>query len=553
MSKIELKSKSKEPTGNGVTAWSISRLNTYTQCPFKFKLTAIDKIREPSSPAMERGAAIHKEAEVYLKGADLVVPTSLSLMTTEFLELKEHRAEAELEVTFNKDWGITGWFDKDAWCRIKIDAMVLLGDTIKIIDFKGLALDTLLPTPLGWTTMGAVAVGDELLSSSGAPCTVTNKSTVHHNPCYKLSFDDTTSITCDHEHRWVTTEGTKTTVELQVKDQIKLVEPLKLVDQDLELSPYVLGAWLGDGRKRDGSIGKGDAELFKHIEDCGYIIGKNISGKRTADCPLHTIKGLRKQLRLLGLLNNKHIPSKYLRGSYWQRVELLQGLLDTDGTVNVQRKEVSFSTVAHKLADRVFELLVTLGQRPCLHTINNATNFAPQGLTHYRVTFRPQHGLVPFKLSRKLQKVGTWGAGNSAVRRLVSIELVDTVPTQCLTVDAPDHTYLCTKAMMPTHNTGKYKKDDNDAYEQQLELYALAALILYPDVKYVDASLWFVDSGDHVGTKQDSYTHAMVPDLKKKWELKVTPMFVDTLFAERPNKFCNWCFFRKANNGPCSY
>lgn len=237
MSKIELKSKSKEPTGNGVTAWSISRLNTYTQCPFKFKLTAIDKIREPSSPAMERGAAIHKEAEVYLKGTDLVVPTSLSLMTTEFLELKEHGAEAELEVTFNKDWGITGWFDKDAWCRIKIDAMVLLGDTIKIIDFK----------------------------------------------------------------------------------------------------------------------------------------------------------------------------------------------------------------------------------------------------------------------------------------------------------------------------TGKYKKDDNDAYEQQLELYALAALILYPDVKYVDASLWFVDSGDHVGTKQDSYTHAMVPDLKKKWELKVTPMFVDTLFAERPNKFCNWCHFRKANSGPCSY
>jgi RecB family exonuclease len=186
---------------------------------------------------MERGAAIHKEAEVYIIGTDPVVPASLNLMAEEFIELKELGAEAELEVTFTKDWAVTGWFDKDAWCRIKIDAMALAGDTIRIIDFK----------------------------------------------------------------------------------------------------------------------------------------------------------------------------------------------------------------------------------------------------------------------------------------------------------------------------TGKYKPDDNDAYEQQLELYALAALILYPDIKYVEAALWFVDSGDNVGTKQDSYTHAMVPSLKKKWKEKVTPMFVDTLFSERPNKFCPWCHFRKANSGPCSY
>ena len=76
MSKIEVKSKA--PIGNGVTAWSISRLNTYTQCPFKFKLTAIDRIKEPQSPAMARGAAIHKEAENYLKGTDIAVPQNLS-------------------------------------------------------------------------------------------------------------------------------------------------------------------------------------------------------------------------------------------------------------------------------------------------------------------------------------------------------------------------------------------------------------------------------------------------------------------------------------------
>ena len=235
MSKIELKSKSTEPKGNGVTAWSISRLNTYSQCPFKFKLTAIDRIKEPSSPAMERGSAIHKEAELYLKGDLTELPTSLALVAEEFEELKKLGAQSELEVTFTKDWGITGWFDADAWCRIKIDAMAMQDGTIRIIDFK----------------------------------------------------------------------------------------------------------------------------------------------------------------------------------------------------------------------------------------------------------------------------------------------------------------------------TGKYKPDDNEAYEQQLELYALAALTLYPDIAKVSAELLFVDSGNHVGTKQDSYTHAMLPALRTKWEGKVSPMFVDTMFSPRLNQYCRWCHFRKENGGPC--
>jgi len=69
---------------------------------------------------------------------------------------------------------------------------------------KGLALDTLLPTPSGWTTMGEVSVGDTLFDEHGYPCAVTAVSAISHRPCYRLRFDDGTEIVADDVHRWVT-------------------------------------------------------------------------------------------------------------------------------------------------------------------------------------------------------------------------------------------------------------------------------------------------------------------------------------------------------------
>ncbi len=71
---------------------------------------------------------------------------------------------------------------------------------------KALALDTLLPTPTGWTTMGQVQVGDQLLGSDGRPITVTAASEVMTDrPCYEVVFDDQSRIIADAEHQWVTT------------------------------------------------------------------------------------------------------------------------------------------------------------------------------------------------------------------------------------------------------------------------------------------------------------------------------------------------------------
>src|ERR1700735_1660784 len=71
---------------------------------------------------------------------------------------------------------------------------------------KALALDTPLPTPTGWTTMGKVAVGDQLLGADGRPVRVVAVTEVMQDrPCYEVVFDDKTSIVADAEHQWVTT------------------------------------------------------------------------------------------------------------------------------------------------------------------------------------------------------------------------------------------------------------------------------------------------------------------------------------------------------------
>lgn len=89
-----------------------------------------------------------------------------------------------------------------------IDRVDIMPDeTFRVVDHKGLAMDTPIPTPTGWTTMGDLEVGDEVLSSTGHPTRVTIKSGVHHRPCYQITFSDGASVICDNVHLWQVADG----------------------------------------------------------------------------------------------------------------------------------------------------------------------------------------------------------------------------------------------------------------------------------------------------------------------------------------------------------
>ncbi|OBA72025.1 replicative DNA helicase [Mycobacterium sp. 1554424.7] len=81
---------------------------------------------------------------------------------------------------------------------------------------KALALDTPLATPAGWTTMGDVAVGDELLDADGRPTRVVAATEVMlGRPCYEVEFSDGTVIVADASHQWPTTRGIRTSAQLR--------------------------------------------------------------------------------------------------------------------------------------------------------------------------------------------------------------------------------------------------------------------------------------------------------------------------------------------------
>lgn len=99
------------------------------------------------------------------------------------------------------------------------------------------------------------------------------------------------------------------------------------------------------------------------------------------------------------------------------------------------------------------------------------------------------------------------------------------------------------------HKTGKI----NPQHEEQLSLYALAALLQNPDIDGVEVQLWYLDHGVQKPDNQRIYTRADVPALKKEWSKNTKVMLADGVFRERPGKACTWCHYSKGKGGPCKF
>lgn len=99
--------------------------------------------------------------------------------------------------------------------------------------------------------------------------------------------------------------------------------------------------------------------------------------------------------------------------------------------------------------------------------------------------------------------------------------------------------------------TGKFREDNHAEYEEQLELYALTALLLHPHIKRVMTELVYLDEGTTFAISDKRRED--IPELKKTWEKRVAPMLKDKRFAPRPTDKCRWCHFSKAKGGSCKF
>lgn len=332
---------------------------------------------------------------------------------------------------------------------------------VSLDDNKGLAIDTPIVTPEGWTVMGDLQVGDEVMGSDGHPVTVTVKSEIHDRPCYRIEFDDGSDIVCDNVHLWNVVSGVaaRTATETVGMEDLATrfdagetfrvlnAAPLRLPERELPVDPYLLGLWLGDGSTKSGELTIGDAEIWDELKARGFEVGANTNG-RASNCETRTVLGLMTGLREIGVLGDKHVPTKYLRATWWQRLDLLRGLMDSDGSWAKGRRQAIFVNTRSDLAHAVAELASSMGWKVRTSHVSGYS---------WRVCFTPvDHN--PFLVPRKAHAVDTLHEGRSARarrRKITAIETVPTVPTQCIAVDSPDRLYLAGKQMVPTHNTGK--------------------------------------------------------------------------------------------------
>lgn len=417
-------------------------------------------------------------------------------------------------------------------------------DGYVLVDYKGLALDTPIPTESGFKLMKDIKVEDVIFDGNGKLTKVKHVSNVHYNSCYKIIFNTNEEIIADNEHKWVIFNGTNlnNSKEFEVdsnylyeyfkkngtknKIRIKNHNGIETYEKELPIHPYVLGLWLGDGNSHYSTITCNNDKIWKEIENLGYKLSDNLE-KDKNKCPYRTIYDIRKHLKDLSLLNNKHIPDIYLRGSYNQRLELLKGFMDADGYYNKKRNRYVMVTTKKWQAEDLLKLINTFGISATIIKARTS-GFGKTNIPCFHVTFKTKD--FPFKI-RNQEHSNNYYSARSNYKYIKSVEKVDTVPTKCISVESDDHTYLFGYGMIKTHNTDKkidyksfYKKtmlnelshlDDCEINKYSLQL-SFYKYLLKPvvDIKEMYV-IWF-------NVKNDTY---------KKIKLKNLELETRTIFS----------------------
>lgn len=355
---------------------------------------------------------------------------------------------------------------------------------------KAQPLDALIATADGFITMGKAAVGMKVLGADGNTYSIEGVYPQGKRPVYKVSFNDGTSVECDEDHLWQVRDVNrrrrntgwivKSTKELLaagiayranearqstgrkpiLKWEIPLAKAFEGTERNYVIHPYILGALLGDGcisgNEVSISIPDSQIETKERIEQ---LLPGNLKlwlNKHT-DCPQYYItqtgttnkNPFMLEIKRLGLNvkgRAKFIPEEYMFGSKAQRLDLLRGLMDTDGSAKKNR--ITYHTVSRSLAESLADLVFSLGGQAIIREYDRSE----EGKSNeFQVNVRMR--VCPFYMKRKLQQ---WSVPhrNYASKYIESITYVGEKETQCIKVTAPDHLYL-TNHFIVTHNTGQ--------------------------------------------------------------------------------------------------
>lgn len=337
----------------------------------------------------------------------------------------------------------------------------------------------------GWTTMGELKIGDKVMSPYGKLVSILDKSFHKNAEVYELTFQDGRSVKCGIEHNWkfFDQKGRKYKI-IQTKDILKSTlfskntyrfsvdqtNPIEFEEKQLKIDPYILGVLIGDGSLTGNSINfrcdDRDLQIKNIIFDkLGEDYTYNKSKEKITTCHKYSIiykkrfdfkdkdsiYGINPLIRALKAYNlmgcnsySKRIPFDYMNSSIAQRIELVQGLMDSDGFINSNGKDICFTSCNKLLCEDLLYILRSLGVSCCISDFK----------TFFRVRISGKIKFDLFKLDRKRERQKLRENQKSFTRtNLVSIKKLDyKEDSSCLILDSEDHLYI-TRDFLITHNS----------------------------------------------------------------------------------------------------
>lgn len=339
---------------------------------------------------------------------------------------------------------------------------------------KLLADDTPVLTSEGWKRHGDLRVGDYVYNHKGERVKVT-----HIHPKYyadrEVTLTNGEKIQCHENHEWLVYDRNNRrehVVETKYLEQRNVQQggrehrrghrynfqlprrtPILGDKKELAVEPYVLGVWLGDGTNTKCHICACKADLIT-LDECRrfYPRGSEWVHKDTGVIT-RSYLGLTQDLRQYGMCysdhkTEKYIPDEYLTASREQRLELLAGLIDTDGYVDRKHRRVVFTTADVKLRRTFEELIATFGWRTT--TCEFKSCVSTSGIIgrhpYWQIAFNPTE-YIPCRIERKQLRE------YSKPRRvsICDIRKIEPVSGNCITVEGG--IYLVGRSMVPTHNS----------------------------------------------------------------------------------------------------
>lgn len=351
---------------------------------------------------------------------------------------------------------------------------------------KGQRYSDRILTPTGWKMFGSLSVGDSVIGSDGKPTRVTGIYPRGVLPVYRVTFTDRTSLVVDGDHLWqVQTNKQATscrgyssvvsTRELALLEhsisgrgytyRIPMVAPVEFVSTHLPMDPYLLGVLLANGYLKSAVFTTNDEGVVDTVRarNPRLSVAEHSAGSARRwyvseymqDDRSNIVKRQLKELGLYKLLSHdKYIPDVYLRGSVSDRLALLQGLMDCDGSstssipgTRHHKGNAQYCTRSFRLAEGVQELVQSLGGTATIRTLTSH-----DGVADYNLGIVLPKGVSPYLgCARKVHIHQSRGHRNP-VRSIVSVVEEGTADVMCISVAARDGLYV-TSDYIVTHNT----------------------------------------------------------------------------------------------------